>query len=423
MEKFIARQPVLDSHRVVYGYELLFRSGPANFFPGLNVDLACTSTADNLFLFGIERLTRGRRAFINCSHEFLVRDYAMLLPKDRVVIEVLESTSPDDEVVAACRRLKNAGYEIALDDFVGAAEWGRLVDLADCIKVDFLATPPESQFRFCGEYTRRNIRMLAEKVESYADFERARDYGYALFQGYFFSRPEILTRHDVPAYKLNYLRVLQAANRRELDQSEIAEHIKAEASLSYRLLRYLNSPAFSLVTEVRSIPHALMLLGERGIRRWVSLVAIACMGEDKPQELLLLPLLRARFCELLAPLADQNSAASDLFLLGLLSAIDAILDMKMEDVLKEIPIRSEIRAALLGEENALRRVYDIALHYERAEWTDFDEMADRLAIRQEIVSDLYVQSMEWAAAVLAGEEVAGSSLRDCDGPGFSPTGG
>lgn len=405
MEKFIARQPVFDSQRVVYGYELLFRSGTGNFFPGLSVDLACASTADNLFLFGLERLTRGRRAFVNCSHEFLVRDYAAVLPKDRVVIEILENTEPDVEVVQACRRLKNAGFTIALDDFVGGARWGPLVDLADCIKVDFLATEPELQFRFCREYARRNIRMLAEKVETYADFDRAREYGYSLFQGYFFSRPEILTRHDVPAYKLNYLRVLQAANRSELDQDEIAECIKAEASLSYRLLRYLNSPAFFLVTEVRSIPHALMLLGERGIRRWVSLVAIACMGEDKPQELLLLPLVRARFCEMLAPLANQEAAANDLFLLGLLSAIDAILDMKIEDVLREIPIRTEIRDALLGVQNELRGIYDVALHYERAEWQEFERVAAQVGIRAEAVSDLYVRSMEWAAAVLAGEEV------------------
>jgi c-di-GMP-related signal transduction protein len=405
MEKFIARQPIFDPHRVVYGYELLFRSGTDNFFPNVNMDLACASTADNLFLFGIERLTRGRRAFVNCSREFLVRDYAAILPKDRVVIEILENTEVDDEVLGACRRLKDAGFVIALDDFVDAAAWGAFVDLADCIKVDFLATPAESQFRFCREYGRRNIRMLAEKVETYADFERAREYGYSLFQGYFFCRPEIMTRHDVPAYKLNYLRVLQAANRRELDTREIARYIKAETSLSYRLLRYLNSPAFFLLGEVRSIPHALMMLGERGIRRWVSLVAIACMGENKPQELLLLPLLRARFCELLAPLADMDADASDLFLMGLLSAIDAILDMKMEDVLGEITIRSEIRDALLGNQNEFRRIYDVALHYERASWEEFGKAATLLAIPQEIVAEAYIRAMEWAAAVLAGEEV------------------
>jgi EAL and modified HD-GYP domain-containing signal transduction protein len=247
--------------------------------------------------------------------------------------------------------------------------------------------------------------MLAEKVETYADFHRARGYGYTLFQGYFFSRPEILTRHDVPAYKLNYLRVLQAANRRELDPDEIAHLIKGEASLSYRLLRYLNSPAFSLVADVRSIPHALMMLGERGIRRWISLVAIACMGEDKPQELLLLPLVRARFCELLAPLAGQEAAASDFFLMGLLSAIDAILDMKMEDVLEEIPIRAEIREALLGNQNAFRDIFDVVLHYEKAAWQDFEKAAKRISVLPESVSELYVQSLEWAASVLSGEEI------------------
>jgi c-di-GMP-related signal transduction protein len=409
VEKFIARQPVFDANRVVYGYELLFRSGTANFFPGIHVDLACASTADNLFLFGIERLTMGRRAFVNCSREFLVRDYAALLPKDRVVVEILENTYPDEEVIAACQRLKQAGFTIALDDFVEAESWGPLLDLADCIKVDFLATPAESQCRFCRDYSRRNIRMLAEKVETYADFDRAREYGYSLFQGYFFSRPEILTRHDVPAYKLNYLRVLQAANRPMLDQNEIAHCIKGEASLSYRLLRYLNSPAFFLVSEVRSIPHALMMLGERGIRRWVSMVAIACMGEDKPQELLLLPLVRARFCELLAPLANEEAAANDLFLMGLLSAIDAILNMKMEDVLAEIPVRAEIRDALLGGRNMFRQVLEVTLHYEKAAWQDFEKAAAALSIPSGIVSEVYVQSMEWAAAVLAGDEVTDSA--------------
>jgi c-di-GMP-related signal transduction protein len=405
MEKFIARQPIFDMKRVVYGYELLFRSGTANFFPGLHMDLACVSTADNLFLFGIERLTRGRHAFVNCSRDFLVRDYAALLPKDRVVIEILENTEPDPEVIAACKRLKHAGFAIALDDFIEVGRWGDLVDLADFIKVDFLATPADAQRDFCREFSRRNIRMLAEKVETYADFERARDYGYAFVQGYFFSRPEIVTRHDIPSNKINYVRVLQAVTRSELDRDEVTERIKAEASLSYRLLRYLNSPAFFLASEVRSIPHALMLLGERGIRRWVSLVAMACMGDDKPQELLLLPLMRARFCELLAPLAGLDESANDLFLLGLLSAIDAILDMKMEDVLKEITLRAEIREALLGHPNAFRRIFDVVLAFEHAAWDDFDNAAASLAIAKDVISEIHVQSMEWAATVLAGGDV------------------
>ena len=154
---------------------------------------------------------------------------------------------------------------------------------------------------------------MAEKVESYEVFERTQRLGYSFFQGYFFCKPQMLTRQDVPAYKLNYLRVLQAVNRAQIDRDEVAERIKAEASLSYRLLRYLNSPMFALVANVRSIPHALALLGEWGIRKWVSLVAIACMGEDKPQELIVLPLIRARLCELLADVARMKDLRTIFF--------------------------------------------------------------------------------------------------------------
>jgi c-di-GMP-related signal transduction protein len=405
MEKFIARQPIFNSHRVVYGYEILHRSSLENYFVHQHPDVACASMADNLFLFGLDHLTRGHRAFVNCTREFLVRDYPLLLPKDRVVVEVLEDVRPEEEVVSACRRLKHAGYMIALDDFRDSPEWGPLVALADIIKVDVLATPREEQSRLARQYARSRISLLAEKVETYEDFDRSVDSGYVYFQGYFFSRPQVLTHHDIPANKLNHLRVLQAANQPKIDLEEVAGRIKAEPSLSYRLLRYLNSPVFFLSADVRSIPHALMLLGERGIRRWVSLVAIACMGEDKPQELILLPLVRARFCELLAPAAQLAESSNDLFLLGLLSAIDAILDMEMADVIREIPIRREIREALLGERNTLREILDIALLYEKASWDALQEAAARLGIIEDAIPAMYLQAVDWAKDVLSGHTV------------------
>jgi c-di-GMP-related signal transduction protein len=197
-------------------------------------------------------------------------------------------------------------------------------------------------------------------------------WGYSYFQGYFFSRPQMLSHHDIPACKLNSLRILQAANQNHIDLARIAEQIKSEASMSYRLLRYLNSPLFFLVAEIHSIEHALSLLGERGVRKWVPLVAVACMGDGKPEELMVLPLIRARFCELLAPCAGLANASNDLFLLGLLLAMDAILDMKIADILQEIAIGSEIRDALLGKKNPLREVFNIALLYEAGSWEAID---------------------------------------------------
>jgi EAL and modified HD-GYP domain-containing signal transduction protein len=408
LEKFLARQPIFDSQRAVFGYELLFRSSLENFCSISQPDVASSSTADNLFLFGIKRLTQGRRAFLNCSRDFLVRDYPALLPKDHVVLELLETIDVDEETIAACRRLKQMGYLIALDDFRDSTAWRPLVLLADFIKVDILATSVQEQHRLARDCAGRGVRLLAEKVETYDDFRRTLGMGYAYFQGYFFSRPEILTRHDIPANKLNYLRVLQAANRPQLDANEVAQRIKEEASLSYRLLRYLNSPAFFLASEVRSIPHALSMLGERGIRKWISLVAIACMGEDKPQELLVLPLVRARFCEILAPPAHLAEASNDLFLLGLLSAIDAILDMRMEDVLKEIAIRPEIRDALLGGHNLLSEVFDLALQYEKGAWEGIDEALARLGVSPDALAGAFVQAVDWARGVVMGETAESS---------------
>ncbi len=400
LERFLARQPIFNWRRVVYGYELLFRSGLDNFFSHTDADAASASTADTMILFGIERLTEGKRAFLNCTREFLIRDYAMLLPKDRVVIEILEGVKLDEELIAACRRLKAQGYLLALDDFKDSKEWEPLISVADFIKVDLLATPAEEQSRLAKSFASDKLRLVAEKVETHEDFKRTFDLGYSYFQGYFFSRPEILRRHDIPANKLNYLRLLQAANQSDMDIQSVADRVKAEASISYRLLRYLNSSAFFLASEVHSIPHALSLLGERGIRRWVSLVAVACMADDKPQELVMLPLIRARFCELLAPRAGLANVSNDLFLLGLLSAIDAILDMTMADILDELKLREDIRDALLGRKNGLRDVFDVALLYEMARWEELDAAAQHVHIQSDDVPGQFMEAVDWSKRIL-----------------------
>lgn len=406
MKRFLARQPIFNCERAVYGYELLYRSGAGNYYDAPSVDMASASAVDSLLLFGIDRLTPGCRSFINCTRDFLVRDFATMLPKDRVVLEMLETIEIDDEVLAACRRLKQLGYLLALDDFLDHPDWQPLVALADFIKVDLLATAPDDQLRLAREYAPRKIRMLAEKVETYEDFHRTQQWGYTYFQGFFFSRPEMLSRRDVPANKMNYLLVLQAVNREEMDIDDVSDKIKSEASLSFRLLRYLNSPAFPLIVEVRSIPHALSLLGERGVRKWVSVIAVACMAEGKPTELVALPLIRARFCELLGVRAGKPESANDLFLLGLLSAMDAILDMPMSEVLKEIAIGAEIRNALLGKSNGLRKILELVMNYERGNWDEISREARSLGIADEAITERYLESVDWAQQVLSGHSAA-----------------
>ena len=386
MQHFLARQPIFNSARVVYGYELLFHSGPENRDDRTKPDLPSASTVDSILLFGMDKLTRGCRSFLNCTREFLIRDFATMLPQDRVVIEILESVPMDDEVHDACRRLKQAGSLLALDDFEGRPDWKPLLAMADFIKVDVLTTPPADQLRLAQTYLPMHVHMLAEKVETYDDFNRTRAWGYTYFQVYFFSKPEMLSRKDIPQNQINYLLVLQAVNRAEMDIAEVSERIKAEASLSFRLLRYLNSPVFPLLVEVHSIPHALSLLGERGARKWVSLIAVSCMASGKPAEQAALPLLRAQFCELLAPCARQPDSANDLFLLGLLSVLDAILDMRMPDVLKEITVHQEIRDALMGKANKLREIFEFALNYEHGRWDEIGWSAARMGIQKDPIS-------------------------------------
>jgi len=398
-KNFIARQPIFTEQKSVFGYEVLFRSDPENYFKDPGAD-ASAIAVDNLFLFGIERVTSGRLAFINCSRDFLLRDYLTLLPKDQVIGEILETVTADSETLEACRRLKGLGYRFALDDYVDSPEVAPLVEIADYVKIDFLRTTPWDQERLAQELLRRNVQLVAEKVETQEEVQRGIAMGYRFFQGYFFCRPQMAERRAIPAHKLSYLRILQLANQSEINIEELAAAIKQEASLIYKLLCYMNSPLFALRTNVGSIGHALSLLGERGIRKWLSLVSLAAMGDDKPRELVMVPLVRARFCELLATLTNLRARANELFLMGLLSAMDAILDAPMSTVLAEIAVPDEIKEALRGHAGQFRDVYDIVSNYEAGTWEPLLEALKRTRVKEEVVPELFLTSLDWANQVM-----------------------
>ena len=397
MKKFVARQPIFDPHQKVYAYELLFRSGMDNFFDASDPDQASTSViVDSLLLMGMEKLTGGDRAFINCTRNVLIKGYAALLPKDKVVVEILESVEPDDEVVGACLRLKQAGFMLALDDFIYEERLEPLLPLIDFVKIDFRETTERDRRALVEKLSPRGIKMVAEKVETRSELQRASEMGYTYFQGYFFSKPEIVVAQDIPGYKLNYLRVLQAVNQPEINLVELENIIKLEASLTYKLLRYLNSAFFGFRTEIRSIHHALALLGEEELKKWASLIAMAAMGADKPPELVVSVIVRAVFCESLAPRIGMMNQSNDLFLLGMMSLIDAVLDRPLPEILEKMPISHEVKEALLGVENRFRDVYETVIAYEAADWRSFAEKARKLNLDEETVPDLYLKSVEWA---------------------------
>ena len=262
--RYIARQPILNRDQETHGYELLFRSGPDNFFGASDGDKATCDTIDFSLLFGSTALTGGLPAYINCTRNVLLQDIVTLLPRDRIVVEVLENVLADEETLAACDRLRRAGYLIALDDYVPTPDTMRLLPFADLVKVDILATGAARQAAIAADMRRRGIRLLAEKVETSEQFQFALRLGFHYFQGYFFCRPQTLTMQDIPCAKLSYVQVLSIASRDVYEVGELEQAILREPSLCYRLLRYLNSAAFGLFP-VRSIRHALSLLGQREI--------------------------------------------------------------------------------------------------------------------------------------------------------------
>jgi EAL and modified HD-GYP domain-containing signal transduction protein len=352
--------------------------------------------------FGLDSLVADKLAFFNASREVLVGEHWAVLPAGKAVIEVLETVESDAEVVRACTAVKQAGYPLALDDFVFRPEYDALIPLADYIKVDFLVTTGEERASLARRFAERGIRMVAEKVESYQEFHAGLAAGYEYFQGYFFCRPELVTGKDVPALKSSLLRLIQEVNRPELNLEQLEDLIKREVTLSIRLLRYLRSAGFGWRHDVTTIGQALRVLGERPARKWASLVALTLIGEDKPQELLTTSLLRAQFCEEIGRAGTLAERQGDLFLVGLLSTLDALLDRPLAAILAQLAISEEITQALLHREILLGQVLALAVAYDQADWTQVGLLSEQIAFPQELLPDAYRRAVEWVTRTFPG---------------------
>lgn len=403
MDIYVARQPIFDIEQKVYGYELLFRSGLNNYFDSSSQDLATTRVIDNSFLvMGIETITSGRRALINFTSELLKQELPTLFPKDLIGVEILESVRGDDEIIACCKKLKKMGYLLFLDDFVFSADLISLVELADVIKVDFLTTSRQQKQELVKRFGKRyGISFLAERIETFDQLEEAIELGYSYFQGYFFCKPDIVSGREIPGYKLTNLRVLQELNREDISFDAIADIVKTDVSMSYKVLKLVNSAAFGLSRKVDSIKEALVILGLIGTKKLINLICLNNMGQEKPDELLITSLLRARFGEVLAKEMGMKEKDSQFFLLGLFSSINAFLDRSMDEIMKDLPIQQDVKAALLGEDNFYNQALNYITAYEGGDWGRVQEFSKKLNLNEERVPDLYRRSIIWTQKLLA----------------------
>jgi EAL and modified HD-GYP domain-containing signal transduction protein len=403
MTLFIGRQPILDRSQKTYGYELLFRDGPENAFSGHDADQATMKVIDtSVGQMGIQRITGGRKAFINFTRHLLLGDYGSLLPRGQVVIEILETITPDADITASCRRLKDGGYTLALDDFHYAPAYEPLLEIVDIIKVDLSTSGDRERLYFAETYLPRNIKLIAERVETLAEFEQTKEMGYSYFQGYFFSKPVVLTAEKPPESKLTRIQLLMEINRPEFDFSHAEEIIKHDPTLSVKLFRYINSAIFGIRQEVKSIRQALTLLGEKNIRKWCTILVISSLADDKPPELFKQAIVRARFCELLAGSAGQAGADQELFMTGMFSLLDTILNQAMPDLLADLPLSTAVKETLLGEPTRFQDIFNLVTAFEIGNWDQIETLSNSLHIRSEILPAFQQQAFAWADQISAG---------------------
>ena len=402
MEVFVARQPIFDRSRKVWGYELLFRSAANQTkFDGTEASSATRQVISNSMLsIGLDKLLRGKHACINFGRDMLLQDWYSTLPKEFTVIELTEDVEPDAEVLAAVRAMREQGYRIALDDFRPGSRMDPLIELADLIKIE-MHTPKAEQEVMLREFRARGIRMLSEKVETDSDYRWGLGAGYDFFQGHFFARPLVMQGRQIPTVKLHCLRLIQEAHRPELDFTRLTALVSQDVSFSYKLLRYANSARFGRGSKITSIRRALVVLGEYGIRKWIAIAALPTIAEDKPGELITQSLVRGRFCELLGEASGQG-VEDQAFLVGLFSMLDALLDRPLEDALTELGLAPPLDSVLRGqasEESVLDTIYKLVRRYEMADWPEVERLAGLLGTPPELVGAAYREALPWADEV------------------------
>ena len=395
---YAARQPILDKEKKLVGYELLFRDGVDNVFPDIDGDEATSRLIEgSQFNFGLEDLTDNKPAYINFTLETLQKGYPLLLGKEQVVVEILETIQPGKRLLALVKDLKERGYTLALDDYIHQPVWRHFYPFIDMIKIDFLTTDKESiEAVIEAIKPHPHIKLLAEKVETYEKYQLALEMGFSYFQGFFFSKPEMVQSKTLPPSEMALAELLYETSSMDLNLKKITEVFERDVNLSYKLLRYSNSAAFKRRAEISTIKQALIVLGSEEIKRFLSLLFAAQVAADKPAELIRLSLTRARFAELLAISHGKLRDTGMAFLTGMMSLMDAILDEDMPSVMGKLPLTNEIKGALLHGEGLLATYLSLVKFYEHADWDNAKEIQQQLGLKPEEVPDAYHDALSWS---------------------------
>ncbi|MCC2617168.1 EAL domain-containing protein [Aestuariibacter halophilus] len=399
MFAFIARQPILDGEKEVYAYELLFRDGVANCYPDHADDDKAERMARETLKLGLDDISCQKTAFINFQRDTLLKGLPATLDPQTVVVEIEEPGTTNHGLLEACKQIKNMGFQLAIDDPMLEQDAHGLLPLVDIVKVDVGQHKHQHIAQKIPGLLNANVKLVAEEVETQQQFLTYKNLGFDYFQGYFFSKPESLAGGQLPTSKLALVQLISEASSRSFNIDSINEIIERDVGLSYMLLRFINNPLINKRYKITSLRHALTYMGEVEIKKFIALLALANLTDDKPMELIHMSLVRARFCDSLAKEKAFGDNPPTGFMVGLFSLLDALLDQPMKELVEKMPIVDEVKFALCGGQNDFALFLLLARAFESATWLKVKRVSDALQLDQKRVHGLFNEAVLWGNSV------------------------
>ncbi len=397
MDVYVARQPIFDRKKRVVAYELLFRGGMLNAMPDVDGDAATAKVLSTAFFnIGLDSLSARLPVSINFTQDLLEKEIPLLLPEGVSTIEVLPDVLPSEKVIECCKKIARADYHLLIDNITENDPREPLLQYADSVKIDVLNNDDEAVMRLVAQCRAAGKMLVAGKVESPDDFKRCVELEFDLFQGYFFSKPKVFTGSDLSASQLSLMQILTEVNKPEFDFEALEVMLTRDVATSYKLLRYMNSSLFKRHRQIKSVKHAMVLLGQAEIRRFLSLVVTSTLAGDKPDELMRNACLKARFGALIVGSRRGSCTAEEMFTTGLFSNIDAILDQSIHEVMGKLPLQQNIKDALLEGSGELGELLSLINAYLRGRWDLVAYHSEQLRVHEPSLHAFYEEACEWA---------------------------
>lgn len=394
----IARQPIFDTQKNVFGYEIFYREHNSNEYNYDDGNLASTRViAATFFSMNLADFVGDKKVFIHFTEELLSNEIETLLPKDRLMIEMLEhETTPSVELICSCARLNNEGHKLVFDESVFNASWNKLFEMADIVKVNFLESTDE-QIKKYIENRNDKVKLLAFKIEDIEMYEKAKKYGFDYFQGFFFEKPQLLEPKIIESNKFTVLKLFNVIFNKDIEFEEVAKVIEQDISFSYEILKLSNSVIFSRGNKVTSIREALVRLGINEIKKWGMISAMKKVSEKENEEVLNYSMVRARFMEQFACACGIEEKSMEFYTTGMISMLDVLMNTTMEKILDELELHDEIKDSLLNlnKNSELSKALSIIKNCEHGNWEEVEAVAKEKKISLSSIAVMHNESIKW----------------------------